>query len=259
MDKNREGGVPRVGTAGWSIARDAASAFPEEGIGLARYATRFACAEINSSFHRSHRASTWTRWAETVPDDFLFSAKLSKQITHKQKLAGCEELIGLAVGEMRLLGAKLGLVLVQLPPSLAFDAALAGGFFETLRASWEGKLACEPRHPSWFARDADALLHSFRAARVAADPAPVPQAAEPGGWLGLAYWRLHGSPVTYRSSYDDGRLERYAAAMTAARGEGREVWCIFDNTASSAATGDALKLMALTDPAQSSDATHSRP
>ncbi|HZG07629.1 MAG TPA: DUF72 domain-containing protein [Allosphingosinicella sp.] len=254
----------RIGTAGWSIARDCASSFPDEGNGLARYSTQFRCAEINSSFHRSHRASTWLRWAAEVPEDFRFSAKLSKEITHKRKLAQCEDLIGPAVEEMRLLGTRLAVVLVQLPPSLAFDLPLAQGFFALLRSSWSGGLACEPRHPSWFEEEPDALLRDLGIARVAADPARCAAAAVPGGWRDLAYWRLHGSPVTYRSSYDDGRLEAYAAAMLQAREEGRDVWCIFDNTASSAATGDALKLKALTDPAPPLPApplpaTHSRP
>ena len=249
----------RIGTAGWSIATDCTSAFPAEGSALERYAARFACAEINSSFHRSHRAATWERWAASVPDDFLFSAKLAKEITHKRKLVDCGELVAAALGEMRTLGAKLHVVLVQLPPSLAFDVALADGFFSAMRSHWPGRLACEPRHASWFEAEADALLSGFEAARVAADPARVPEAAVPGGWRDFAYWRLHGSPVPYRSSYDDGRIEAYAESMAAERAAGREVWAIFDNTASGAATGDALKLQSLTAPSQPSAARHIRP
>jgi uncharacterized protein YecE (DUF72 family) len=65
-------------------------------------------------------------------------------------------------------------------------------------------------------------------------------AAEPGGWPGLRYWRLHGSPVMYRSSYAD-RIQTYATLVREAAGD---CWCIFDNTASNAATGDALALRA---------------
>jgi uncharacterized protein YecE (DUF72 family) len=238
----------RIGTAGWSIPLREAEGFPAEGSALERYAARFACAEINSSFHRSHRPATWERWAGSVPEDFLFSAKLSKEITHKRKLADCADLLEAAIAEMRTLGPKLHVVLVQLPPSLAFDPALADAFFAALRQHWPGRLACEPRHASWFEADADALLVRFEAARVAADPARVPEAAVPGAWRAFSYWRLHGSPVPYRSSYDDGRIEAYAAAMAAEREEGREAWAIFDNTASGAATGDALKLQRLTAP-----------
>jgi uncharacterized protein YecE (DUF72 family) len=229
----------RIGTAGWTIPAAVADAFPGEGSGLERYSSRFGCAEINSSFHRSHRASTWQRWAESVPEDFRFSAKLSKAITHERRLADCSELLAAALAEAEPLGGKLALWLVQLPPSLAFDPAVAGAFFGELRRRWAGEVACEPRHPSWFEPEADRLLADHRVARVAADPARVPAAAEPGGWEGLVYYRLHGSPRVYRSSYDDGRLETLAAAIAAARAP---AWCIFDNTASSAATGDALKL-----------------
>ena len=144
---------------------------------------------------------------------------------------------------MRLLGPKLAIILVQLPPSLAFDAAVAAGFFAELRRLWSGDVACEPRHSSWFGPEAEALLIAERVARVAADPAKVPGAAVPGGWGELAYFRLHGSPVPYRSSYDDGRLEAYTSAIRASGAD--RVWCIFDNTASSAAAGDALRLEAL--------------
>jgi uncharacterized protein YecE (DUF72 family) len=257
MEGEAPGTTPRIGTAGWSIARASAEAFPGHGVGLERYALRFSCTEINSSFHRSHRASTWERWAASVPEDFRFSAKLSKEITHKRKLADCSEPVAAAIGEMEGLGAKLRIVLVQLPPSLALDERLAGAFFDGLRRRWNGHIVCEPRHESWFGPEGDGLLAGFGIARVAADPARVPAAACPGGASALAYWRLHGSPVPYRSSYDDGRLEAYAGEIAAAAAEGREVWCIFDNTASSAATGDALKLQALTARGSASAATHS--
>jgi uncharacterized protein YecE (DUF72 family) len=231
-----------IGTAGWTIPRGVAEGFPDEGSSLERYAARFACAEINSSFHRSHRADTWARWRESVPPGFRFAAKLSKEITHKAKLAGCEARIAAAVAEMRQLGDALALVLVQLPPSLAFEEGLADGFFSALRKVWKGDVACEPRHPSWLSPEADSLLRKSRVARAAADPARAPGFEVPGGWDGLAYYRLHGSPVMYRSAYGEERLRAYALALEGHRREGREGWCIFDNTASSAAMADALVL-----------------
>lgn len=231
-----------IGTAGWTIPAPAALAFPREGSSLERYSARFGCAEINSSFHRSHRPGTWRRWAESVPEDFRFSAKLPREITHKRRLADCAGPLAAALAEMEGLGGRLDILLVQLPPSLDFEPDVARAFFSALRSGWDRNLACEPRHPSWFEPEADALLADRRVARVAADPARVPAAAEPGGWRGLAYHRLHGSPATYRSSYDDGRLEAYAERLA---GAAIPTWCIFDNTASSAATGDALKLQRL--------------
>jgi uncharacterized protein YecE (DUF72 family) len=230
----------RIGTAGWAIpARDAA-AFPAEGSGLERYSARLDCAEINSSFHRSHRPATWARWAASVPDGFRFSCKLSRTITHDRRLADCAGPLAAALEEMSGLGGKLAVILVQLPPSLAFEARIAGDFFGALRRLWKGDVACEPRHSSWLAAEADSLMAGAGIARVAADPAKEPAFARPGGHGGLLYYRLHGSPAVYRSSYDDGRLEALAGMLRAATAE--RIWCIFDNTASGAATSDALKL-----------------
>lgn len=228
-----------IGTAGWSIPRQIADQFPAEGSALERYASRFRVAEINSSFYRPHRPDTWTRWRDSTPEGFRFSVKLPKVVTHERKLADFEEPLAQFLGQVELLGDKLGVLLVQLPPKLAFDADTAGRFFAALAEASGAMVACEPRHASWFAEDADALLAGHRVARVAADPAICEAARVPGGWNGLAYWRLHGSPRMYRSSYDD-RLGDYAAQIRAARGE---AWCIFDNTASSAAASDALALM----------------
>jgi uncharacterized protein YecE (DUF72 family) len=119
---------------------------------------------------------------------------------------------------------------------------VAEAFIVSLRRLWTGAVAWEPRHASWFGAEADALLVRHHIARVAADPPPAPGADGPGGWPGLVYFRLHGSPAKYRSSYDDGRLEGIAASLAEADAP---AWCIFDNTASSAATADALKLAKL--------------
>lgn len=231
-----------VGTAGWTIASSEKDHFPQEGSSLERYAARFAGVEINSSFHRPHRASTWQRWAESVPDGFRFSVKMPKTMSHQRKLVDCGELLGPFLEEVAALGDKLAVLLLQLPPKLAFDTALAADFLEQLSARTPVRIACEPRHPSWFEEEADALLDRLGVARVAADPSVVPAAATPGGWRGFAYWRLHGSPVMYRSSYED-RLDAHAERIRAGTEQAQEVWCMFDNTASSAATGDALALM----------------
>jgi uncharacterized protein YecE (DUF72 family) len=235
----------RIGTAGWSVPAGAAAAFPEEGTSLERYSARFRCGEINSSFHRSHRQATWERWAASVPDDFRFAVKLPKTITHGLRLSDAEALVGAFLAEIAPLGDKAAVILVQLPPSLAFDAAVAPGFFARLAAATDAQIACEPRHPSWFEEEADALLTGRKVARVAADPARVEAAAVPGGWRGMRYYRLHGSPIPYRSSYEPERLAGYAAAIRADLEQSRPVWCIFDNTASSAATGNALDLQAM--------------
>lgn len=232
----------RIGTAGWSIASRYAGAFPAEGMALERYAARLSCVEVNSSFNRSHRPATWTRWGALVPAGFRFSVKVPRAITHERRLRGCRDLIDNLLEETAGLGDKLAVLLVQLPPTVVYDRAIAGDFFGELSAATPLRVVCEPRHPSWFGSDADGLLASFRVARVAADPARDPAGGVPGGWRGFAYWRLHGSPDIYRSDYDARQLERYARYIEASESATEPPWCIFDNTASAAAIGNALYL-----------------
>jgi uncharacterized protein YecE (DUF72 family) len=118
-----------VGTAGWSLPKVEQTHFPGEGSHLERYARRFAAAEVNSSFHRSHRPGVWERWRDAVPADFRFSVKMPKTISHEARLVDVDALLGSFVEEVSHLGTKLGCILVQLPPSLTFDATVAGQFF----------------------------------------------------------------------------------------------------------------------------------
>jgi uncharacterized protein YecE (DUF72 family) len=131
-----------------------------------------------------------------------------------------------------------------LPPSLAFESRLAGRFFTLLRERYAGPVVCEPRHPTWFTAGAEAMLLRHTVARVAADPAVTPEAAAPGGWGGVVYFRLHGSPRKYWSSYPDDYLAALASTLTTAAATA-ESWCIFDNTASGAALANAVRLQAL--------------
>ncbi|WKB52543.1 DUF72 domain-containing protein [Eleftheria terrae] len=237
-----------IGTAGWSIPRAMGSAFPGEGQHLDRYARVLGCAEINTSFYRPHRAATYERWAGQVPEHFRFSVKLPRSITHEGRLQAADEPLERFLAEVAGLGRKLGVLLVQLPPSLAFDAAVAGNFFDLLRERHEGPVVCEPRHASWFEPVAERVLKSARVGRVAADPARPAAAARPGGWMGSArssrratlYYRWHGSPRLYYSRYSPEVLQQWADAL-APGPAGADTWCIFDNTASGAAMENALE------------------
>jgi uncharacterized protein YecE (DUF72 family) len=198
--------------------------------------------EINSSFHRPHRPATYARWSAAVPPAFRFSVKVPKAITHGLRLRQADGLVKTFLTEAEGLGEKLGCLLVQLPPSLSLEPAIAADFFAGLRARTPVPLACEPRHPSWFTPVADALLREIGVARVGADPARVPAAAEPGGLRELSYYRLHGSPKMYYSAYTEDFLADLAARLQADAAAGRGVWCIFDNTTLGAATRNALDL-----------------
>ena len=199
--------------------------------------------EINSTFHRPHRSSTFERWAASVPRAFRFSVKIPRTITHDLRLKGSSALLGKFLADLAPLGARLGCLLVQLPPSLAFEARVARTFFTALRKRFDRGVALEPRHASWLEDRADRLLNDFEVARVAADPPRAAGGGEPGGWRGLAYFRLHGSPRMYYSSYDDDYLAALAGRLLDSRRRRIPTWCIFDNTTLGAATGNALSLI----------------
>jgi uncharacterized protein YecE (DUF72 family) len=234
-------GEVRIGCAGWSIPRESAGRFSSEGSHLVRYARVLNCAEINSSFYRPHRESTWERWRESVPKDFRFSVKAPKAITHEAELCCSPEVLEGFLLQVHILGTKLGPLLFQLPPSLQFDRRTARGFCRLLRQRFAGTVALEPRHASWFHEDVSHLLASFEIARVAADPACIPEAALPGGWQKTVYFRLHGSPRKYYSSYEPRYLEGLSE-RTRMLSATADVWCIFDNTASGAAIQNALEV-----------------
>jgi uncharacterized protein YecE (DUF72 family) len=238
------GAAVLVGCAGWSLPREHQAGFPAEGTHLERYAARLPAAEINTSFYRPHRPSTYARWGAAVPGAFRFSVKVPKAITHGLRLRGAGDALDAFLAEAGGLGDRLGCLLVQLPPSLDFDAAVAGGFFAALRDRTAVPAACEPRHASWFTAEAGECLAGAGIARVAADPARVPEAAEPGGAPDPVYYRLHGSPRIYYSAYDDAYLHALAARLREHAAAGRRAWCIFDNTAAGAATANALDLLA---------------
>jgi uncharacterized protein YecE (DUF72 family) len=231
--------TPRIGTAGWSVPSAAKEAFEKEGSQLERYSSRFTCVEINSSFYRPHRVETYVRWAASVPVGFRFAVKAPRAITHEARLQGSGALLKEFLDQIIGLGRSLGPILIQLPPSLVFDLARTKTFLDDFRQQFQGEAMLEPRHSSWFESNADELLSAYRVGRVAADPARVPEASQPGGWSGLRYWRLHGSPRMYYTPYGEERLGGVVARLLP------NDWCIFDNTAAGAAIHDALLLQGL--------------
>jgi uncharacterized protein YecE (DUF72 family) len=235
----------RIGTAAWAIPREYAGEFGDGPSVLARYATRFDAVEINSSFYRPHRVSTYARWADSVPPGFRFSVKLPQEISHTLALRGAGPALDRFLAQVTGLGDRLGCLLLQLPPRQAFDARVAATFFGMLRRRTDVPMTCEPRHASWFAPAADALLTRYGISRAAADPARVPAAGQPGGNPATPYFRWHGSPRTYYSAYEAPALEVLAEQVRTAARSSAITWVVFDNTAHGFATRDALRLQAL--------------
>lgn len=230
-----------VGIAGWAIRKEQSELFDPEGTHLQRYASRFDAVEINSSFYKSHRRDTYEKWAGSVPARFRFAVKAPKLLTHERCLEDTGEALKQFIHEIGGLGRRLGCVLVQLPPGLAYDPRTVEMFFAAMRARYRGPLVCEPRHPTWFTGAADRRLDAHGVGRVGADPPCAEDGGEPAGSAKIVYYRLHGSPDMYYSSYDAGFLDRLADRL-------RHItrvpaWCIFDNTARGAATLNALELM----------------
>jgi uncharacterized protein YecE (DUF72 family) len=187
----------RIGTAGWSLPRALAEDFPGAGSHLERYARRMNAVEVNTSFYRPHKRAIWERWAAATPEDFRFSVKTPRLLTHDQRLMNPDAALDVFAEQVAGLGDKLSVLLVQLPPSLMLDVAVVGPFLT---------------------------------------------ADEPGGWTGLSYARLHGSPRVYYSAYSAEFLTGQGRRLQALSANG-PVWCILDNTASGAALGDALTIV----------------
>ncbi|MDQ2865424.1 MAG: DUF72 domain-containing protein [Candidatus Eremiobacteraeota bacterium] len=230
----------RIGTAGWSIPAELRPHFPVQGTLLQRYASQLDCVEINSSFYRPHRPGTYARWAASVPADFAFSLKIPKAITHERRCAECHGELARFLRDCANLETKRAVLLVQLPPSLAYNDVTMDRFFRLLRSLYGNGAVCEPRHPSWFTNEADDMLAAHRVGRVAADPAISEMAAVPGGWPGIAYYRLHGSPRRYYSKYEPSVITSLATQLQEQIAPER--WVIFDNTASGAALANAIEL-----------------
>lgn len=232
-----------LGCATWRLPKSLQPQFTGNGTHLARYAARLPAVELNSSFYRHHRRSQYAKWASEVPAHFRFCVKMPRQLTHDQRLegtAGLDDFLAETAG----LGDRLAALLLQLPPSLAFDPATVTRFLERLREQYTGTVICEPRHSSWFNDRSGALLEAFGVSRAAVDPPPVDGADAPGGDPRCVYVRLHGRPRRFYSAYS----ETFLAALSdrlQAHAQHARTWCIFNNTATDGGLRNALTLQGL--------------
>ena len=146
----------RVGTSGYSYAGWKGSFYPEKtrpaGM-LEAYARRLPAVEINSTFYRLPKRAVIESWAASVPDSFRFSVKASRRITHFKRLENAADETAFLLGNLEILGDRLGVILFQTHPALRKDVARLESFLDLLPAGTPA--AFEFRHPSW--HDADAL------------------------------------------------------------------------------------------------------
>jgi uncharacterized protein YecE (DUF72 family) len=217
-----------VGTSGFDY-RDWRGAFYPRSIRasdrLAFYAEHFATVELNVTFYRMPAADAFRGWRDAVPDDFRFAVKASRYLTHTLRLAEPEGPVDYLLERACLLGDRLGVVLLQLPPSLALDAARLD---RALRA-FGGRVpvAVEPRHRSWFVGETWDVLRQHSAAFVLADRrGPITPLVATAPWT---YLRLHAWRSSPRPCYGDRALRSWVERLETLGPAGRRGWVYFNN------------------------------
>jgi uncharacterized protein YecE (DUF72 family) len=200
---------------------------------LSYYASLCNSIEVNSSFYRTPKSSTVSKWASEVPDDFKFTFKLSKGITHNKNLVFELADVDNFIRIISNVGYKKGCLLVQFPPSIKIDKVLE---IENLLAcihsfnpNNEWKVAVEFRHKSWYQNYIYDLLHHFKTSLVLQD---MPDSATPMLEIfeDFVYLRFHGPAGSYREIYPDDFLYEYAQYIKNWREDGKIVYCYFNNT-----------------------------
>lgn len=270
----------RVGISGWTYAPWRGDFYPA---GLAHrreleYASsKLSSIEINGTFYAMQKPTSFVKWRDETPDDFVFSIKGGRYITHVKRLNDAEAALAnfFATGLLSL-GGKLGPILWQLPPNFQFDAGKLAAFFDllprtttaavelgkrrdekladdrvSLVADGERRLryALEVRHPSFQTDEAVELLREKDVAFVVADTAGrYPFVDAPTS--DFMYVRLHGDKELYASGYDDAALDTWAGRVSEWTGAGLDVFAYFDNDMKGYAPFDAMRLAERVAPAK---------
>jgi uncharacterized protein YecE (DUF72 family) len=237
-------GKVRIGCSGWQYRHWRGRFYPER-MAMARwfgfYAEHFDTVEINSSFYRLPKASTFEKWRDQAPPGFCYAVKANRFLTQAKKLVDCDEPMERMMTATRHLGERLGPILYQLPPSLRLDLARLERFLELLPRDVTNVF--EFRHGSWYEPATIALLERFGTSfcihdmrgstseRVAVGPA--------------AYVRFHGGAGKYWGRYSDERLLDWSDWIAGEARSGRDVWCYFNNDIDAHAIADAQTLKSM--------------
>jgi uncharacterized protein YecE (DUF72 family) len=232
-------GIFRAGTSGLVLREPNKQAFPDEHkqkSRLAYYATLFNTIEINSSFYKPPMPVTFTKWANMVPDDFQFTIKLWRNITHARGFTFSTTDVALFMKAAANLGRKKGCLLIQLPPSVTkAKMKPLTDLLEEARTTGPGwKLAVEFRDKSWYNKDTYRLLDEFAAALVLHDM-PSSLIRTPLDNTRFVYIRFHGVRGDYKGGYDLPHLQEYAEHIKTWLKQGKDVYTYFNNT-----IGDAV-------------------
>lgn len=251
-------GNVHIGTSGWTYEHWLGRFYPKEAprelrrtglreSRLRQYARTFRSVEINASFYRLPTEKAMLTWLAETPDDFLFSAKVSRFISHMKRLLDPEIHIPIFFGRIEALAPKLGPLLIQLPPKFAENLERLRVFCDHLPSGH--RYTFELRHESWWTDEVFAFLSernlAFCLFHLAGRETPEIVTAD------FVYIRLHGPGAAYQGSYDDAVLERWRERIERWLAEGRDVFIYFDNDEKAYAAEDARRLqemLGLTDP-----------
>lgn len=234
-----------IGTSGWHYASWKNAFFPSGLLGkhqLLYYASQFSTAELNGVFYRTPTPEAVTSWYEQTGNDFIFSWKASKFITHWKRLTPqCENSLELLEDRLSLLKEKAGPVLFQLPPQFTLNQERLRSFIELL--SNDRRYCFEFRHPSWYTSAVYSLLKEANCALCLSDhhdaPAPWRRTAD------FIYVRGHGPGGRYKGRYPKETLNAWAKKIRSWKRQGFDVYVYFDNDQKSAAPFDAMALKQL--------------
>lgn len=234
----------RIGTSGWSYHHWQGLFYPQNlpsGRWLEYYCQHFDTAELNSTFYHLPKPQTFTNWYQRTPENFLFSVKASRFISHILKLNGAREPLATFIDNALGLKEKLGPVLFQLPPNFTLDLERLEKFLKILPT--DQRVAFEFRHESWFCSEVYKLLKKNNVALVFSDTPNYPLVFETT--TDFVYIRLHGHEILYASKYSKNELRKWVAKIKTWLEDGLDVYVYFDNDAEANAIRNATELKEL--------------
>ncbi|MER3425228.1 MAG: DUF72 domain-containing protein [Nitrospiraceae bacterium] len=239
-----------IGTSGWTYSNWRGTFHPQDLANnrlLDFYSREFLTTEVNYSFYRLPRPTTYAGWAGQVPEGFLFAVKANRMITHTKRLANVQEPWQAFVTNAEALGSHLGPILLQFPPSFRRQANRLAEFLERTRKGIPDdsrlKLVFEFRHESWFTEEIYRLLERYEAALCIADSPRYPR--KEVLTTNCLYLRFHGRRRLFESGYSEAELEEEARKVERYLREGLDVFLYFNNTARGHAIDNARTLKRL--------------
>ena len=244
---NREG-VFRSGTSGLVLSEPNKKYYPkefQEKTRLSYYSSKFNTIEINSSFYKIPRCQTYRNWSQQVPEDFQFSIKLWKGITHSREFSVDKKDIDSFFSAINCLGNKKGCLLLQFPAGTLMTIEQFGNILKQIRYMDPGRqwrLAVEFRHLRWYENRVLNLIEDEDATLVLHDMpgSGIGQIVGKPSWV---YLRFHGEKGDYKGSYSYEHLHNRAIEIKNWLSQGLDVYAYFNNTIGSAA--DNLEMLNL--------------